>query len=436
MVQQSALRPQVRQGNCTTLTALRAAGAAGMFFGWRVVAGSFVAMLLVMGFFTYSFTQFVAPLREEFGVGLQQVMYSLTLGTLLGLVVSPVSGILIDRMSIRVLMTGGSVIVAAGFWLMSRATSITEFNLVFAVTFSLGAAIVGVMAGSAVVTRWFVRSRGRALGITTIGTSVGGIVMPALTAWWLAESGWRGAMENLALVALFIVTPWIWLNVRNSPADLGLHPDGLDEPAESQGSAASPVATIGMADIVKRREFWLIAFSVGLLIAAFSATLANLSPFATELGASQAQASTLIILLAITGIIGKLLFGIASDRFSLKWGLWTSQVLVGIALLLMASEPSYSVIVAAALCLGFATGGLLPVWHSMLALVFGVQSFGRAMGLMGPVITMLVMPAYVVVGRLHDLDGNYTRSMLLFGVLILVGIALLVPVKLPDHRHP
>jgi MFS family permease len=403
-----------------------------MFFGWRVVAGSFVGMMLSLGFFSYTFTLFVTPLRDEFGVGLEPVMYSLTLGTLLGLIVSPLAGILVDRISVRAFMVAGCVIIAAGFWAMSMANSIGMFNIAFAITFSLGNGIVGPVASGAVVSRWFVRSRGRAMGITTMGTSVGGLVMPAIATWWIASEGWRGALENFALLALLIVAPWIALNIRNRPSDLGLQPDGDGVEANQNTAPAAATNPPGMAEIVRRREFWLIGLSVGFLVAAFSATLANLSPYAIELGASKVQASSLIMAVAITGLIGKLLFGMAADYFSLKWGLWASQALVGVALLLMVLQPPYTVVVIAALCLGFATGGLLPVWNSMMALVFGVDSFGRAMGAMGPLITLLVMPAYILIGRLHDLHGNYTTSLAVFIGLIVLAILLLLPVRLPE----
>ena len=70
----------------------------------------------------------------------------------------------------------------------------------------------------------------------------------------------------------------------------------------------------------------------------------------------------------------------------------------------------------------------------MMAMVFGVDSFGRAMGAMAPLITLFVMPAYVLVGRLHDLQGDYTGSLLVFIVLIVLAILLLAPVRLPDGR--
>ncbi len=402
-----------------------------MFFGWRVVGGSFIVMLTVLGFFTYTFTLFVVPLREEFGVGLEQVMYSLTLGTLLSLLVGPVTGYLVDHFSVRILMTLGTALFAASLYAMSRTTTILEFNLVYGTSFAVCNGLAGPVTTSAVVSRWFLRSRGRALGIMTIGSSAGGMLLPAVTAWWISSFGWRGAFENLALMSA-VAVPLVWLSIRNKPSDLGLAPDGESAAAhtENPGPTAEPP---GMKQIVSTREFWLIGLSVGLLIAVFSSTLSNLSPYATGLGANEAQASSLIMVLAVLGLIGKLLFGAGADRFPLKWGMWLAQGLVGVALLIMATQPPYWVMIVAAICLGLATGGLLPVWNSMMARVFGVDSYGRAMGLMGPVITLQVMPAYIFVGRMHDAFGNYVGTLLVFAGLIFLAILLLGPVRLPEQ---
>jgi sugar phosphate permease len=273
------------------------------------------------------------------------------------------------------------------------------------------------------------------------------MLLPAVAALWITEHGWRGAMENLALVSLALV-PWIWFNIRGRPEELGLQPDG--EPADApppadnspEPSDNSPEPTDespapesdspDMKAIIKQREFWLIGLSVGLLIATFSSTLSNLSPYAMDLGASKTQASNLIMLLAVTGLIGKILFGLGADKFSLKWGLWAAQGLVAIAYLLMAQEPPYVVLLAVAVCLGLATGGLLPVWNAMMAQVFGVNSFGRAMGAMGPIVTLLIMPAYILVGRLYDLHGNYVTVLQIFTGISIIAAALLIPVRLPE----
>jgi MFS family permease len=402
-----------------------------MFFGWRVVAGSFVSMMLVVGFFTYSFTLLVSPIREEFGASLEQVMYGLTVGTLLGLVVTPISGILIDRHPVRLLMVVGCVLVAGGFWSMAYAPSIFWFNLAFALTFSLGNGLAGVMAGSAAVSRWFIRSRGRALGITTIGTSLGGMAVPALTTYWLTQSGWRGSLENLALLTLLLVTPFVWLNVRGRPEDLDMVAEGAE--AEGPDTGAVPPPAMGMAEIVRQPAFWLLGFSVGLLLAAFSSMIANLSPYATRLGASEVQASTLVMSLAVTGLIGKIVFGMAADRISLKLGMWTAQGLVILGFLILAAEPPYALMLVAAMCMGLATGGLLPVWNAMMAHIFGVDSYGRAMGAMGPLITLQIMPAYAIVGRLFDETGNYTTALFSFIGVLIVAVCLLIPLQLPQQ---
>jgi len=396
-----------------------------VFFGWRVVAGSFVSMMLVVGFFTYSFTLLVTPLREEFGASLEQVMLSLSIGTFMGLLTNPVAGVLIDRYSIRLLMTTGCLFVAAGLWAMSSATSMLMFYLTYGLTFSIGNGLAGAMPSGAVVSRWFVSNRGKALGISTIGTSVGGMVLPVLLALWIGDSDWRGALQNLALLTLFVVTPWVWLNIRGRPEDIGL----LAEGAQASAVVGSTEGD-SMSDIARRPEFWYIGLSVGLLMAVFAAMIANLSPYATQLGASELEASNLITALAVAGLIGKIFFGMAADRFSLKAGMWAAQGLVACACAILALEPDYAVMFIPAVLLGLATGGLLPVWNSMLAHVFGVNSYGRAMGIMGPLITLLIMPAYMIVGRLYDTTGSYTSGLLLSIAMLVVGALLLMPLRL------
>ena len=190
-----------------------------MFFGWYVVGGGFLAQMLVVGFFTYAVSLLVVPVREEFGVSLEQVMYSLTVGTFSGMLVAPLAGAMIDRYPMRWLMSGGVVIFAAGLFLLANSTSITQYVIAFGLTMALTNGFAGSMAVSTAISRWFTASRGRALGIAAIGTSAGGIIIPALVTYWLAQSGWRETMENLALLALALILPLVFLSVRGQPSD-------------------------------------------------------------------------------------------------------------------------------------------------------------------------------------------------------------------------
>ena len=124
------------------------------------------------------------------------------------------------------------------------------------------------------------------------------------------------------------------------------------------------------------------------------------------------------------------LFGLAADKLNLKVGLWIAMTLVLTAFLMMASEPGYPLMLLAAGLLGLATGGMLPVWGSLMARVFGLLSYGRAMGLMGPLITLLVMPGFAVVGRLYDASGSYRLGLVLFAGVTVLAMLILLPLKL------
>lgn len=400
-----------------------------MFIGWRVVAGAFVGMLLANGLFTYGFTILVNPIRVDFDASLEQVMYSLTLGTLGGLVLGPIVGILIDRFSVRFLMIAGGFITAGGLYAMAQAQSVASFNIVFGITMALSMNTMSSMAGSAVVSRWFTRNRGKALGIAAMGTSLGGVIIPSLLTWWVELVGWRGALEYTALLTLLIVTPFLAYAVRNRPEDLGLLPEGDTEPPAT--AAVPEVTGMGMGDIVRTRSFWLVGLSMGCVFAAFSSMLANLGPYAARLGNSEAAISTMIAVLSVGGLVGKFVFGTAADRINLKYGLWSAHGLLLLAFGLLLLEPPYWVLLVAAAAFGLSTGGLLPVWNAMMARVFGIDSFGRAMGAMGPLITLCILPAYTIVGRLFDSTGSYAAGLQLFGGVVVLAALLLLPLRLP-----
>lgn len=398
-----------------------------MFFGWNVVAGTFVAQMFVIGFFTYSVSLLVPLVREEFSVSMEQVMYSLIAGTSGGMFLMPLAGIMLDRYPVRWIMAGGALLSAIGLWTLANTSSITQYIVVFGVTMSVANAFTGGPASQTTISRWFTTSRGRALGISAVGSSIGGIAVPALVTWWLQTSGWRAALENLSLVIALIVLPFLILTIRGKPSDIGLLPEGGD--AATAGEPTGP--ELGLRDIIRRPGYWYIGITLGLLFSVYTAVLANISPYATGLGATAAQASSLIMAVAVMGLVGKLVFGIAADKISLKLSLWLAMALVFAAFLLLASEPGYSYMLLATGLMGLAAGGMLPIWGAMMARVFGLVSFGRAMGMMMPLITLLVMPGFAVVGRLYDATGSYRLCLLVFAGSVAVATLLLVPLKLP-----
>ena len=402
-----------------------------MFYGWRVVAGVFVAQLFVVGFFTYAATLLVAPVRAEFGVSLEQVMYSFTFGTLVGLVLMPVAGIMLDRYPVRWLMAFGALAFALGLWALSLSNSITQFAIAFGLTMSVANGFASSMSASTVIARWFTASRGRALGISAIGTSVGGVLLPKLFAMGISDFGWREALQGLSLVSLCVMLPAVVLLVRGKPSEVQLEP----EPDGAAAPQAAIAAQLTTSQVLRMPAFWFMSVSLGLLFSSYGAVLANLGPYSITAGYGEDTAATMIMMVAVTGFIGKLIFGALADKVNLKMALAAAQSMVIVGFFILSLQPSYFLILCATACIGLAAGGMLPVWGALTARVFGLLSYGRVMGMMGPVITLCVLPGFTVVGRLYDSSGSYTVALQLFCGVLLVSMVLLIPLKITSAEH-
>lgn len=397
-----------------------------MFYGWRVVGGSFLSQAFVLGFFTYAVSLLTQPVQESFDVGVEKVMYSLTCGTFIGLVTMPIVGILLDNLSVRILFGTGIVLFALGLWLLGQSATIIQYIVIFGMTMALANAMAGSMISSAVVSRWFTESRGKALGVAATGTSVGGILVPGLITFWLPDYGWRGTLENLALVLIVIVLPVVLWAIRSWPSEVGIQ----ESHEGAIGSSASSPAQLGLKDIVRNPNFWWLSMSLGLIFSSYSSILSNLTPYATQLGHLEESASVLIMVVAVSGLLGKLIFGVAADMLNHKLALWAAQSLLAVGFAVLALEPPYPMIVLACVSIGLAAGGMLPVWGALTAEIFGLQSYGRAFGLMAPIITVLVMVGFPLAGRLYDATGSFSLCLWIFTIMMAVAATLLVPLRI------
>lgn len=403
-----------------------------MYYGWLIVAGAFIAQFFVTGFFTYGFPLMVIPVEAEFGASRTEVMYGITWATGLGLLVSPLVGMLADKWSIRGLMVLGSAALGVGLILLSNSDTILQFSVLFAVFICLANSLLGPLTGSTVVARWFSTSRGRALGITAVGTSLGGMVIPYLVDRGIAQLGWREMVFYFGITVLLLLLPYLYLTMRNFPADKGLA--GESNISGTSADVSSDELLVDGPDltikqILKVPAFWIIGLALGLLFMSQTGVLTNIGAYMQGAGVGD-KTKTLIFTLAGMGLIGKLLFGYAADRINLKYGLWAAISLAAIGVSILASEPSYPSMLIAALFLGLATGGMLPVWGAMIAVVFGMRSYGRAMGAMMPVIALFVMPGPILGAKLFDIYGNYNNSFYLFISVLVLSFILLMPLNL------
>jgi len=180
-----------------------------------------------------------------------------------------------------------------------------------------------------------------------------------------------------------------------------------------------------MAEILRDRSFWVIGLSFGLLIMSYSGFLSNVGLYVESMNMDPGVGPRLIQLVALFGLIGKIGLGAATDRIDLRMGLWVALGLAAVGLAIFSTEPSLTVMWFAAPVLGLASGGVLPVWAGMVARCFGTESFGRAMGLMSPLVGLLVMPGFMIAGWSADTTGSFTDALQIYvGAIGLAGLLL------------
>ena len=399
-----------------------------MYYGWRIVAVAMLGLGLSNGLTSYSFGLLVLPVGTEFGASRMEMMWALTAGALTSILISPLAGTLMDKRSARVLFTVGALFLSSALVLISLSRNVWEFILVFGVVMSVSSTLLGPLGANTLVARWFSRKRGRALGVTAIGTSIGGLLVPLLLQTLIDAHGWRQASLWMAGIVLSVLLAPILLVVRNRPDDLGLLPDGVSEETHARGTATMP-ADAEMPNLLRDSTFWRISLAVGVLMAAFTVVLANLVPFAVGHGVAPKQAALLISVISVAGVSGKLLFSVFADRINLKTAILAALLMVGMPLLLLTQSQIFWVMVLAAVSVGLASGAFLPAWGAILARIYGPLMFGRVMGRMQPVTIVMVIMAMPMTGFLFDVTGSYSAAFLVLAAAVAVAVAGFLPLQ-------
>ncbi|MDG2334321.1 MAG: MFS transporter [Myxococcota bacterium] len=397
-----------------------------MFYGWWIVASVFVAQMFVVGFVQYAFPFVLVAVKAEFSASTTEANLAMTASGAVGLVLSPLLGPLADRWSAKGMMVIGGFLLVAALLVLSVTQGIAQFVIVFAVMMCAANILLGPITGQAIVSRWFTTSRGRALGLTAVGTSVGGLVLPDLMSHWIEVWDWRMGLRALAGLTAVCVIPLTVFVLRDQPSDKGLEPEGAENTGtDAQAQEIGSGQGLSMAEILRNRSFWVIGLSFGLLIMSYSAFLSNIGLYVESMSLDPGVGPRLIQLVALFGLIGKIALGAATDRIDLRMGLWVALGLAGIGLAIFSTEPSLVMMWVAAPVLGLASGGVLPVWAGMVARCFGTENFGRTMGLMSPLIGLLVMPGFIIAGWSADTTGSFTDALQIYvGAIGLAGLLL------------
>ena len=393
-----------------------------IYYGWVVVALTFWMALITMAG-RGGFGVFVLPMSAEFGWNRGTISLAAALGALVSGFIQPLVGHLYDRLGGRRLMLVSLVASGLCTALLAFTAHLMFLMLMYGVLLSIALSGSSITTTSALLSKWFHRQRATAVSLNAAGASVGGLFLVPLTAYLIAQVGWRLTWVVLGLMVLGLAVPLALAFLRDDPAELGLLPDGAAQPLVVGPAVAvrpSPLEVTSWRDAFRSRPMWQLCG--GYFVCGFSIALVSTHfvPFAIERGYTATTAAAAYGVMSGLNVIGVLAVGALSDRSGRKNPLGLVYALRGcayLALLLLSADWSLWGFVA---IMGFSWWATLPLTSALTAEVYGLKHLGMLNGLAFTAHQIGGALSIQLGGVLRDLTGSYTvpfaiAALLLFG---------------------
>jgi MFS family permease len=265
----------------------------GIFYGWWIVTASFVCLMVSINpVANLAFGVFFPALAEEFGWSRSQAAQGVSLAMLGFTFMQPLTGKLIARYGAKRIMLGSAVLFGLG--LMSLAFLVVGRWSFYACTFVWGAVAGGTspLPHGTIIARWFTRRRGVAMGMVAAGVAAGGIVLPPLMIT-LSAYGWWAGFALLGLLGPCVTLPIVGLVTRNTPEEVGLHPDGMRLTVQDPLPLHPLLSGYTAAEARKSSTFWALALSLFVAITTLQSSAVHLVPFLLERVFTLTQAASL-----------------------------------------------------------------------------------------------------------------------------------------------
>ena len=422
----------------------RGGGGSRTFYGWAVVGVITLVALASSVQINPTLGLFVKPLSEEFGWSRSTQAGAVGIGTMVGGLMAPFVGVVIDRFGARWVLFVGFLVVGV---IQVAWGSIDQLWQFFAVIIIGRAMLQGNfnLTANVVIARWFRRQRARAMAVPNLGRRFGGALVPVLAQAMISRWGWRVATVSLGVFAWALTLLPILLWLRRRPEDLGLLPDGDPAPGpgdaerpRAPGTPASPGSQAPEVSFTLREAFRARSFYI--LVAAFSLTTVtntgvtfNMLPLLTDRGLRTAHAVSVVGAWSLVGIPATIASGFLAERLTLRYlaaAFFLSQA-AGMALLTQVDGLGLGLLFALVHGWSFTTTFFLQ--GLLFADYFGPASLGVIRGFVTPFIMFSNAIGPLAAAFVFDTTGSYMPILVGYSAL-LVFISSLVLFAAPPRR--
>ncbi len=407
-------------------------------YPWVVLGISFMTVAAAFGC-RAAFALFFVAVLEEFHWSRGLAAGALTLGSVAWTFSAPVWGQMLDRLGPRVVFPAGAGLMAAGFVVSSMTHAVWHYYLGMGLLVGLGFAALPMTSQATVITNWFVRKRGMAMGIAASGIGVGIFLVVPATEWLIVAFGWRNAYLMLAGVMLAAVVPLNLFFQRRRPQDMGLLPDfGAATVAASGGPRRAREDGVTLAGALRNYRFWALAGGFVLGAIPVHMVLVHQVAAMVDVGLSRDFGAWVLALTGFFTTFTMIGMGTLSDRIGSEraYTIGSMALVGGILVILYLDRMSEFAVVSLyppLFAVGF--GSRQGLYPTIAADIFHGKHFGSIIGLLALSIGTGAGVGPWLAGYLHDVSGSYASSGwigIVLCVLSLVCIWIVAPSKGAD----
>lgn len=373
---------------------------------------------------SFTFGVFLKPLTEEFGWSRGQISLAFSFSLLVMSLVLPVVGRLVDRFGARTVIVPSVFFFGIGLMSLSfLSANVWHLYTIYIVMGLIGGGTAPIPYSN-VLSHWFDKKRGLALGLAMVGLGLGAFIMPSLAQMLIASHGWRQAYIFIGLMVIVVAIPIVSLFLKETPQLLGQHPDG-EIPLSATGHNARQALGLSSPEARQTSTFWILVSAFFLMSASVHGCLIHLVPLLTDRGISPQLAAVATSLFGGALLVGRVGAGYLLDRFfaSAVAVVFFSATTVG--LLLLWGGASGAVAFAAAFFVGLGMGAEGDIIAYLIGRYFGLRAFGEIYGYafsafgLGGVIGPLFM------GKAFDSTGSYNVGLSVFVVASIIAAGLM-----------
>jgi len=411
------------------------------FYGWYIVAVGFLSFFVGVGATIDALAVLVKPMSESLGWTMTSIMGAITVSSVVTALVSPFVGRVIDRSGARVLMTAGAIAGGGLLMVISWIDHTWQFYLLFGVGIGIARPCFSLVAPSTAVSNWFIAKRGRALALSTMGTSISAIIIIPFTQYVITTLNWRVAWAMLGLVAWVLLVFPAAVIIRRRPEDMGLLPDGISGQVEDNGSSALepeegtnkglPKTEVNWTarEAMRTNSFWFILASFVLTSLPLMGVWLSASASFTGQGVSPGRAALALACVGFTSGPFRLFWGSLAERLHIRHCIIITNLGLAAAVLLVMFATSFPTALISILFFGAFAGGSVvframvwPEYFGRLALgtIQGYAELFRVIGgAMGPLFA----------GITYDITGSYYIAFSVFSGACVLSVLFMYLAK-------